>query len=170
MPETDAATDHEAFIRLSIALTGMTEKELPAMIEQRDAVGTRVKLYEVYMERLRAAYPTEFRELLAAWRGVHDNPDPEAALSEKLAAPDDGGGRLRVAARQVIKLWYLSTMDDPRKALDPAKKGRSDQQIGGDLGQYPLSAIWKLIGAPVPGYSNSTHGYWASKPVVPSSS
>ena len=33
---TSPATDHEAFIRLSLTMTGMTEKELPAIIEQRD--------------------------------------------------------------------------------------------------------------------------------------
>ena len=78
-------TDHEAFIRLSLTLTGLTEKELPAMVEQRDIEGRRVKLYEIYMERVRAAYPTEFADLLTAWRGVQDKPDPEAALSERLA-------------------------------------------------------------------------------------
>ena len=58
----------------------------------------------------------------------------------------------------------MSTMDDPRVALNPKNEGRSDAQIGGDLGQYQQSAIWKLIGAPTTGYSNSPHGYWANKP------
>ena len=160
---TNPATDHEAFIRLSLTLTGMTEKELPATIEQRDIEGVRVKLYEIYMERLRAAYPGEFADLLTAWRAVQDKPDPEAALSERLAKPENT--KLRVAARQVIKIWHLSTIDDPRTALDP--KGKSTAQIGGDLGQYQLSTIWKLIGAPVPGYSNFPHGYWVNKPTVP---
>jgi hypothetical protein len=159
---TNPATDHEAFIRLSVALTGMTEKELPAMIEQRDLEGVRVKLYEIYLERLRVAYPAEFGELLAAWRSVQDKPDPEAALSERLAAP--ANTRLRIAARQVVKIWYLSTMDDPRIALLPKNDGRSEAQIGGDLGQYQHSAIWKLIGAPTSGYSSFPHGYWANKP------
>ena len=157
---TSPATDHEAFIRLSLTLTGMTEKELPAMVEQRDLEGVRVKLYEIYLERLRAAYPAEFGELLTAWRAVQDKPDPEAALAERLAVPTNT--RLRVAARQVVKIWYLSTIDDPRAALDA--KGISTGQLGGDLGQYQLSAIWKLIGAPTTGYSNFPHGYWANKP------
>jgi hypothetical protein len=161
---TSAATDHEAFIRLSLTLTGLTEKELPAMIEQRDIEGARVKLYEIYYERLRAAYPAEFAELLAAWRGVQDKPDAEAALSEILARASSA--KLRTAARQVIKIWYLSTMDDPRTALDTKKGGRSDAQIGGDLGQFQHSVIWKLIGAPPTGYSNGTHGYWANKPAI----
>jgi hypothetical protein len=140
----------------------MTEKELPAMIEQRDLEGVRVKLYEIYLERLRVAYPAEFGELLAAWRSVQDKPDPEAALAERLAVPTNT--RLRIAARQVVKIWYLSTMDDPRIALLPKNDGRSEAQIGGDLGQYQHSAIWKLIGAPTSGYSSFPHGYWANKP------
>ena len=86
---TSPATDHEAFIRLSLTLTGMTEKELPAMVEQRDLEGVRVKLYEIYLERLRAAYPAEFGELLTAWRAVQDKPDPEAALAGKARRADE---------------------------------------------------------------------------------
>jgi hypothetical protein len=153
-------TDHEAFIRLSLTLTGMTEKELPAMVEQRDLEGRRIKLYEIYLERVRAAYPTELADLMTAWRAVQDKPDPEAALTERLSKKENT--KLRIAARQIIKIWYLSTMDDPRTALD--SKGINNGQLGGDLGQYQQSAIWKLIGAPVTGYSNATHGYWANKP------
>lgn len=157
------ATDHGAFIALSVTLTGLTAAELPAMVEQNDALGVRVKLYEIYFERLRSSYPTEFRELLVAWREVEDKPDHELALSEKLAGNDPAAERLRVAARQVVKIWLLSTIDDPRTQPD-LKNGRNNGQLGGDLGQYQNSAIWKLVGAPVPGYSNFAHGYWVDKP------
>jgi hypothetical protein len=161
---TDTATDYESFLRLSYTLTGMSESELPAMAEQQDVTGARVRLYELCSERLRSAYPAEFGELLAVWRRIQDLPNAEAALSERLGAPGAAAQRLRLAARQVIKIWYLSTIDDPKRPLDPQKKGKSDGQLGGDLGQYQHSAIWKLIGAPVPGYSNAPHGYWSHKP------
>ncbi|RWP55560.1 MAG: hypothetical protein E5V60_04505 [Mesorhizobium sp.] len=157
------ATDHEAFIALSITLTGLTAAELPAMVEQNDALGVRLKLYEIYFERLRFSYPAEFRELLVAWREIEDKPDHELALSEKLSGTDPAAGRLRVAARQVIKIWLLSTIDDPRTQPD-LTTGKSNGQLGGDLGQYQNSAIWKLVGASVPGYSNASHGYWVNKP------
>jgi hypothetical protein len=155
-------TDQEAFIRLSCALTGLTDTEIPAAVEQQDAGGNTVKLSDVYLQRLRAAYPVEFGELFAAWRSVQLDPDPATRLSEKLLATDAAGLRLRIAARQVIKIWYLSTMDDPWAAL--AKDGKSGAQVGGDLGQFQTGAIWKLIGAPVQGYSNFRHGYWSEKP------
>jgi hypothetical protein len=160
-------TDHELFVRLSSVLTGVKENDLPTLTEQRDALGTPLKLYEIYLERLRAAYPAEFAELLTVWGSVLGAADPEAALAEKLAAATPAAKRLRVAARQVVKIWYLSTIDDPRLTLDPNLKGRSSSQLGGDLGQYPNAVIYKLIGAPVPGYSNLLHGYWKEPPTIP---
>jgi hypothetical protein len=160
-------TDHEAFVRLSSVLTGIRESELPVLTDQRDALGTPLKLYELYLERLRAAYPGEFAELLAAWASVQGAADPEAVLTAKLTAATPAALRLRVAARQVVKIWYLSTIDDPRAPLDPKKKGRNNGNLGGDLGQYANGAIYHLIGAPVPGYSNFQHGYWKDPPTLP---
>ena len=160
-------TDHEAFVRLSSLLTGIRESELPVLTDQRDALGTPLKLYELYLERLRAAYPTEFAELLAAWANVQGVANPEAALTAKLTEATNAALRLRVAARQIVKIWYLSTIDDPRAPLDPKKKGRNNGNLGGDLGQYASGAIYSLIGAPVPGYSNFQHGYWKGPPTLP---
>lgn len=160
-------TDHEAFVRLSSVLTGIRVSELPTQTDQRDALGTPVKLYELYFERLRTAYPSEFAELLAVWIGVQGASDPEAALTARLTATTPAALRLRVAARQIAKIWYLSTIDDPRAQLDPKKNGRNNGNLGGDLGQYASGAIYRLIGAPVPGYSNFQHGYWKDPPPLP---
>src|SRR5215207_5154190 len=149
---------YETFVRLSSALTGLKDTELPAMADQQDTIGTRKPLYAVYAERVQAAYAAEFAELVSVWRTIQDLPDPEAALSERLTQPGAAPQRLRLAARQIVKIWYLSTIDDPRRPLNPENKGRSDGQLGGDIGQYQQSAFWKLLGAPVPGYSNAPHG------------
>ena len=155
-------SDQKVFVSLSCALTGLSPAEIPAEVEQQDATGGTLKLADVYLQRLRFAYPVEFGELLATWRGLQLDPDASKKLEAKLMASDDAAQKLRVAARQVIKIWFLSTIDDPLVAL--AKDGRSATQLGGDLGQFQNSAIWKLIGAPVQGYSFSPHGYWAEKP------
>ena len=159
-------TDREAFIRLSCVLTGLKDTEIPADVDQQDATGAPLKLADVYLQRLRAAYPAEFGELFATWRSVQFEPKPVDKLVEMLGATDAAGLRLRVAARQVIKIWLLSTIDDPWSTLstEPGKEGTSTSQLGGDLGQFPHGAIWKLIGAPAQGYSNLPHGYWAKKP------
>jgi hypothetical protein len=140
----------------------MKQAELPEMVEQNDASGVRLRLYEIYFERIRAGYPAELSELIGAWRGVQDNADPEVALAGILSGSDEGVQRMRMAARQIIKIWYLSTIDDPRTALDA--KGKRKAQIGGDIGQYQQSVVWPLIGAPPSGYSNLPHGYWQHKP------
>jgi hypothetical protein len=159
-------TDHEAFVQLSSVLTGIRASELPIHTDQRDALGIPVKLYELYLERMRASYPGEFAELLAAWASVQGAANLEAALAAKLTATTPAALRLRVAARQVIKIWYLSTIDDPRAPLNP-KNGRNNGNLGGDLGQYATGTIYHLIGAPVPGYSNFQHGYWQAPPTLP---
>lgn len=160
--------DQEAFVRLSCTLTGLSETEIPAKVDQRDVTGATVQLAGLYLQRLRAAYPAEFGELLSLWRGIQLDPNSANRLSESLANEDESGLRLRIAARQVIKIWYLSTIDDPWSPLskEKGKEGTSTKQLGGDLGQFENSAVWKLIGAPVQGYSTLSHGYWVNKPDI----
>jgi hypothetical protein len=154
--------DLDKFVSLSAALTGLANTELPAAVEQQDSTGATVPLSQIYLDRLHKAFPAELGELIAAWIGVQNDPDPTKQLGAKLAGGDEAARRLRVAARQVIKIWYLSTIDNPAKPLDPT--GKNSGQLGGDLGQFQCSAVWKLIGAPVTGYSNFPHGYWAQRP------
>src|SRR6266540_2525554 len=52
---TEPATDYEAFVRLSCIFTGLSEKELPSAVEQQGETGARLKLYEVYLQRLRTS-------------------------------------------------------------------------------------------------------------------
>ena len=148
----------DSFIGLSMALTGLSSTEIPSAAQIRDVSGAAVSLAQVYLDRLRKAYPTEFADLLSKWMQIEGSPDPDSALGALLAS--EAGARL--AAREIVKIWYLSTIDDPMKPIDAT--GKSAGQLGGDLGQFQLSAMWKLIGAPVPGYSNLPHGYWINPP------
>jgi hypothetical protein len=149
-------TEDPGFVKLSATLTGVDA--LPASVQQLDTLGVRKSLSQVYWERLSAAYPAEFAELMAVWNTISGEPDPEAALAARLSATDAAGQRLRVAARQVCKIWYLSSLDDP--------SGNTNAPLGGDIGQYQHSVIWKVIGAPVTGYSDKSHGYWTEKPAL----
>ena len=149
----------EAFVSLSSTLTGVPASDLPAMVEVQDFAGSTITLREAYLVRLHTAIRSELNELLAAWQSIRQTTNPEASLAEKLKEP--GAGRLRAAARQVIKIWYLSTIDKG----PPKSDGTNNGQLGGDLGQYQYSVFPELIGAPVQGYSNKPHGYWSLKPV-----
>jgi hypothetical protein len=152
----------ESFVGLSQTLTGLGANELPSAVQLLDAAGQTLKLSDAYYARLHSAYPGLIDELITAWEVVRYDADPVASLTALLTANTAEGRRLRLGARQVIKIWYLSTIDDPTKPL--GDKSARTGQLGGDLGQFQLGAIWRLIGAPPQGYSNFPHGYWAAKP------
>ena len=153
-----------AFLSISAAITGVPESELPARIEQTLPTGERQPLYEIFYDRVRAAYPTELVRLLQLWvRLDPSQPDAAGKLAAELGKSGDAALALRMAARQIAKIWFLSTIDDPQAGLDK-EKGTSRSQLGGGLGQYQLAVIYPLIGAPVSGYSNLPHGYWSEHP------
>lgn len=141
----------------------LSDGELPGRNEMTLPTGEKRPLYEIYYERLREAYPSELARLLQLW--VRLNPtDPQAPakLADNLAATDDAALALRRGARQIAKIWLLSTIDDPQVALKD--NGVSQAQLGGGLGQYQLGVIFPQIGAPAFGYSNLPHGYWSEIP------
>ena len=78
-----------------------------------------------------------------------------ADLQDQLARPE--AADLRKVARQIVKIWYLTIIDNP----DPQA---TEKQLSGDLGQYQHGIVWKLIRAHAPAYSYQQYGYWASKP------
>jgi len=154
----------DAFLSLSVAVTGVDEPELPARTELTLATGEKRPLYEIYYERLREAYAPELAQLLQKWVSLGPaRADAPAKLAAELAKETDAALRLRRAARQVAKIWFLSVIDDPQASLDK-EKATSPTQLGGGLGQHQLAVIYPLMGAPAPGYSNLPHGYWSEIP------
>jgi len=143
----------EDFIELSAVLTGVSATELPAGEKQRTADGRETTLGQIYLDRLQASYPTKLDALATAWQAAKAAPDPLAELQDQLASPEAADSRK--AARQVVKIWYLTIIDDPQDAK---------KQLSGDLGQYQHGIVWKLIKAHAPAYSFQQYGYWASKP------
>jgi hypothetical protein len=58
------------------------------------------------------------------------------------------------AARQIVKIWYLSQIDD---AGTPDKRPVSS-------GHFQHGLLWRVIKAHPPAFSYQRHGYWAKKP------
>ena len=163
-PPVGRDSNLRAFLSISAAITGVPESKLPARAEQTMPTGQKSPLYEIYFERLREAFPNELRQLLQLWvRLGPDDPHAPAKLAAELGKADDAALALRRGARQVAKIWLLSTIDDPQSGLDQ-NKGTSKAQLGGGFGQHQLAVIFPLIGAPAPGYSNLPHGYWSDVP------
>src|SRR5215211_8840895 len=143
----------ENFIELSAMLSGVSATDLPAGEKQRTADGDETTLGQIYLDRLQASYPAGLDALAAAWQAAKATPDPVAHLQDQLTLPE--AADLRNAARQIVKIWYLTIIDDPQDAK---------KQLSGDLGQYQHGIVWKLIKAHAPAYSFQQYGYWASKP------
>ncbi len=147
--------DTQDFTDLSVALTGVSEDQLPAKLKRRVADGREQEIRQIYLERLQASYAAEMEALSNVWQAAKATPDPVAELGKRFSQPD--AQNLRTAAREVIKIWYLTIIDDPQ---DPARK----KQLAGDLGQYQLGVVWNLINAHAPAYSFRRNGYWSAKP------
>ena len=147
--------DIQDFTDLSVALTGVTENELPAKLKQRVANGQEQEVRQIYLDRIQLSYAKEMEALADAWQAAKATSDPVAELSKRFSQPD--AQNLRTAAREVIKIWYLTIIDDPQ---DPTRK----KQLGGDVGQFQLGIVWNLIKAHAPAYSFQPHGYWSAKP------
>lgn len=134
----------DEFLEVSTVLTGVSEQALPADARQQTPDGRSTTLGTIYLDRLQASYPAELGTLATAWREVKATADPAAALGARLARPE--AADLRKAARQVVKIWYITVIDDPQ---DTTRRN----QLGGDLGQYQHGIVWHLIKAQVQGYS-----------------
>ena len=154
----------ENFIELSAVLTGVSATELPAGEKQRTANGRETTLSQIYLDRLQAEYPpsrasyrSALENLATAWQAAKDAPNPVVDLQDRLARPEPEAADLRNVARQIVKIWYLTIIDNPDLQA-------TEKQLSGDLGQFQHGIVWKLIRAHAPAYSYQQYGYWASKP------
>lgn len=89
-------------------------------------------------------------DLLGAYRAATGGKGPLAMLIAQFDGDPDGQ-RLRFAAQQVVRIWYLSEFFDPGGGL----------QSGG---HFLDAALYRVIDAHTPGYSDLPHGYWTKPP------
>ncbi len=68
--------------------------------------------------------------------------------------------KLRLAAEQLIYLWYVSAFFLPSDN-DPAK---TDIWIYGSRDQYPKGLLWKVTKSHAPMMSGGVPGYWEKEP------
>lgn len=151
----------DEFIDLSEVLTGISKDSLRARPKQKTVAGEELELGEVYLNRVEVSFAAELSALATAWQEAKAAADPLAELRSRLTHPD--AKNLRLAARQVIRIWYLSIID-ATVAGNLAKAPKDRAQDGGDLGQYQQSVVWDVVKAHVPAYSNRQYGHWAAKP------
>ncbi|SRR6266511_1730463 len=131
-----ATGDLQAFTALSEVLTG--EDDLDAVVA------------EEYLKRFETAYPQDSAKLLAAFSAVRGSPDLTGRLG-KVLREDQTLGQ---AARRLITLWYTAEL-----------KGADGKQLGPETErQYQSALLYRVIGAPAPGFTKAGYGYWQTKP------
>ena len=59
--------DTQDFTDLSVALTGVSEDQLPAKLKRRVADGREQEIRQIYLERLQASYAAEMEALSNVW-------------------------------------------------------------------------------------------------------
>ncbi len=145
-------TPNEAFMNVSGLLTGVDDLD--------SALG------ESYRRQIEECYCAELNDLIDAYRKAVLTKDPEADLQRQLK--EDTAGRLWLAARQVIKAWYLSQFDDPGDKATLTRKagaaGFAPSALPPLPGELQRGLIWRIVQAHPPAYSVQPHGYWSQKP------
>jgi hypothetical protein len=148
------------FIELSALLTGLNDR----LINDSEEAAFNLPIAREYLRRLRGTFPSELERLLTLYEKLTDNPhrlpigddllklffaDPDFQL------PDDQElhKRLQLTVNQIIYVWYFSQF-----FLD------SENKSPVDAGFFHEGAVWPIIGAHPPGFTNGSRNYWAKKP------
>ena len=124
------------FMKLSKLLTG---------IDTLDA-----SVGDDYRRQLERTPGLGLSELLATYRDVAAGAQPLDELMKRLGN-DQAGQRLRFAAQQIVRIWYLSEYVDVNGTLSGA-------------GHFLDSALYQVLEAHPPAFSDRPHGYWAKPP------
>ena len=113
-----------------------------------------------YEAALNAAFAADFAGLLALYTaGPATAPDAEEALRQALAG---AAAALHTVAREIITLWFTgqgTPLDTPVKGTPRFASLGARHYAGG--------ALWAVIQAHAPGYTNAGYGAWAQPPATP---
>jgi Membrane bound FAD containing D-sorbitol dehydrogenase len=155
-----AISDMEAFIQLSVALTGIPAGKLaPAT----DSIGIR----QEYFNWLNEKEPAAFASLLnIVKRKIADNKEtaPQTMIDELRTNEDTN-----FLARSIVLMWYLGSWyspDDLKRLVDE-KSSRVPLFVPHTVispKAYTQGWVWRIAQAHPMGYSDMQFGYWAREP------
>lgn len=147
-----AISDMDAFVELSVALTGIRKEKLtPAT----DSIGIK----QDYFKWVNEKEPAAFALLLQI---AKDNKDAPQAMIDKSQASND----TKFLARSIVLMWYLGSwyaptdlqqLVDSKSLLVPPHTVISPKA-------YTQSWVWRIAQAHPMGYSDMQFGYWTRDP------
>lgn len=154
----------ESFVRLSEGLTGV--KPLDRHLGNQ------------YMERYarNRQLTVNLDLMIKAYRGISGNPPPdEKDIKEKILLSSDP--KIRVAAQQLIYIWYVSAFYIPipdsssgTSLPPPLEDNPNDTRkriwFYGTPEQYGRGLLWSVIRAHAPMTPGGIPGHWASIPTA----
>ena len=110
-----------------------------------------------YEAALTGTLATDLASLLALYNaGPATAPDPEEALRQALAG---AAASLHLVAREIIALWFTGQGTALPSGLPRFATLGARHYAGG--------ALWAVIQAHPPGYTNAGYGAWAQPPAIP---
>ncbi len=150
--DNESGSEEDAFVSLSIALTGFDGYELAA-------TGSTAE----YQTWLSQSFPAPFAELLGRWRQIErHHPDPQArewALRREILADP----RLGPFARNIALLWYVAGWAElPPEWSQVWHLPRTPSRVFASA--YAESLVWKAAGTHPVGANPTGFGSWALPP------
>jgi hypothetical protein len=147
------------FIDLSVVLTAFSEFELRG-------TGYSEKYYDCILHVIGQSSLDEllhvFRELIDEARKGKET--KETLLRERLFSSQKMGP----LARNIIKMWYVSTWYElPQAWRDAYGTSPNDGTFIVDAWAYPQGLLWPAVGSHPPGAKAPGYGSWTNEPVVP---
>jgi len=154
----DEHAELSGFLELSALLTGFSTFELRGTGQA-----------EAYLATLGDATGVgTVRALLAAFRGVRDDADDDAALERGLRGRILSDAALGPVARGLIKLWYVGTWHAlPASWHEAHGTAAGDRTFVVSPAAYTEGLLWPAVGANPSGAKPFGYGTWALPPRVP---
>lgn len=157
----NAFDPRKSFLEFSVVLTGFSQFHLQGTGQ-----------LSLYFDTIRDIIGEDmFWEVLQTFDQLHlpekDSDNYESILNDELRSKILGSQKLGPIARNIIKLWYMSTWYPlPQEWRDVFGVREKDILFIPSPQAYPEGLLWPTIGVNPPGAKGPGYGTWSEPPSV----
>ncbi|MBD2578379.1 hypothetical protein H6G50_11935 [Oscillatoria sp. FACHB-1406] len=154
--DINASNSMKSFLALSALLTGFSEFQLQGTGQA-----------QLYFDTVLSVVGEEIlAELFQTFDRINTNSDA-SNLESQLRSEILGSEKLGAIARNIIKLWYVSTWYQlPAAWRDEFGTKANDRTFIPSPAAYPEGLLWPAIGVNPPGAKGLGYGVWSEPPTV----
>ena len=151
----DKSDMRDYFLEFSATVTGFSRFDL-------EGTGQA----ELYFETIFEIIGEEvLGDLLETFHDLDDS--SPAVLTEGLNSQILGSGKRGPLARNIIKLWYISTWEQlPSSWQKWYGTGKDNKTFIPSAQSYPEGLVWRTVGVNPPGAKGQGYGTWSEPPSV----